>query len=54
MFAIVYQRAFLSYIPITVPRTTWESRPEAARRIFRRSKVVEDSAHRPITWEEMR
>ena len=40
MFAIVYQRAFLSYIPITVPRTTWESRPEAARRIFRRSKVV--------------
>ncbi len=54
MFAIVYQRAFLTYAPITVPRTTWESWPETARRIFRRSRVVDDRDHRPITWEEMR
>jgi hypothetical protein len=54
MYAIVYQRAFLSYVPITVPRSSWETWPEQARRIFRRSSVVADKDHRPVTWEEMR
>ena len=54
MYAIVYQRAFLTYAPITVPRSTWESWTGTARRIFRRSRVVEDAEHRPLTWEEMK
>ncbi|MDX1933317.1 MAG: phytanoyl-CoA dioxygenase family protein [Capsulimonadales bacterium] len=54
MFAIVYQREFVTYVPTTVPRSTWESWSEDARRIFRRNRVVEDADHRSLTWEEMR
>lgn len=54
MFAIVYQREFITYVPTTIPESTWESWPESAKHIFRRNKVVADSEHRSLTWEEMR
>jgi ectoine hydroxylase-related dioxygenase (phytanoyl-CoA dioxygenase family) len=54
MFAIVYQREFLTYVPTTIPCSTWETWSDAAKQIFRRNKVVEDAEHRSLTWEEMR
>ncbi len=53
MFAIVYQRGWLASLSITIPQSTWDSWPEAARRIFRKNRVVPDADHRPITWEEV-
>ena len=53
MYAIVYQREFLTYVPTTIPRTTWESWSETARHIFRRNRVVEDSKHQSLTWEDL-
>lgn len=53
MFAIVYQRGWLACDPVTIPQSTWDAWPESARHVFRRNAVVPDSAHRPLTWEEI-
>ena len=51
MFAIVYSRGFLRTPIITIPQTTWEAWSDDARRIFRFNQVVEDSEHKPRTWD---
>jgi hypothetical protein len=53
MFALVYQRSWLAYHPISIPRSTWDSWSETAQHIFRRNTIVEDAEHTPITWEEI-
>lgn len=52
MFALVYMRGWLSYRPINIPQSVWESWSEEARHIFRRNKVVEDAEHNPMTWAD--
>jgi ectoine hydroxylase-related dioxygenase (phytanoyl-CoA dioxygenase family) len=53
MLAIVYQRAWSACKHVTIPQTTWDSWPEAAKRLYRNNTVVPDAEHRAITWPEL-
>lgn len=56
MMAIVYQREWLTdglhHRRVTIPQSTWDGWPEAARHIFRHNPVVPDAEHRPRVWGE--
>jgi hypothetical protein len=54
MFAIVYVRSWLASTPMKIPRSTWEAWPESVQRIYRKNTVVDDSAYRPMVWEDLR
>lgn len=45
MFALVYQRGWLTTKPMNLPKSTWDAWPEAARKIFRNNPVVEDELY---------
>ncbi|GDX40041.1 hypothetical protein LBMAG21_03330 [Armatimonadota bacterium] len=53
MMALVYQRSWLSYNAVTIPQTTWDNWSAAARNVFRRNTVVEDSEHTPQSWDRI-
>lgn len=51
MFALVYQRGWLTCQPMQIPRSTWQGWPETAKHIFRNNPVVEDKVYQPSSWE---
>jgi ectoine hydroxylase-related dioxygenase (phytanoyl-CoA dioxygenase family) len=52
MLAIVYHRGWLAEKTVSIPQSTWDAWPEAAKHIFRKNSVIPDVQHKPITWDE--
>jgi hypothetical protein len=54
MFAIVYQRAWLSSVPMQIPQDIWDEWPERVQKIYRKNTIVAAEKYTAMTWDDLK
>jgi Phytanoyl-CoA dioxygenase (PhyH) len=54
MFAIVYQREWLSSVPMQIPQDIWDEWPKRVQKIYRKNKIVEAEKYTAMTWDDLK